>query len=135
MKMRLKYIFLIVLLQSVGVVCFSQSSQANERNWQRGDSVERIKMKDSLGVDDATVTKVFSVRDSIMTKIITIRGENKLSFQQQDELVNNLRRELNEQIRLALGDEIYRRYLQMIRNSLQQRNKKSLLPLAGEKDY
>jgi hypothetical protein len=125
------------LLFGVMAICFSlvskaQNTQEELHARQSVDSFQRVKMKDSLQITDQVVNQIFAVRDSMVQRINSVRSNSALSSSEQDIQVSSIRNETNEAIKAILGEEKYLRYLEMITNSLRQRNKVNELPLAGE---
>jgi hypothetical protein len=126
---------MVVVANSLCLVSTAQDFQDQGQIRRYADSLERVKMRDSLGVKDETITQVFKVRDSMLTEIAGVRSENEISRQEQDERVKSIQIELNSQIRQILGEGAYNHYITMIRNRLRLQNKEELLPLAGENTH
>ena len=132
MNRLFKWLFLSVLTIGISQNSKAQNTPEELQAKQSADSLQRIKMKDSLQISDEAITQIFAIRDSMVQKINVVRSNSTLSSEEQDLQVSSIRNDTNESIKAILGDEKYLQYLDMIRNSLRQRNKINELPLAGE---
>src|SRR5215216_3818468 len=126
---KYKYCFITLLF-----ICLSQGSEAQlteiQLTQQRADSLQRIIMKDSLGITDEQVTQVFTVRDTLLQKTKLIRSNASLTVEQQNGLVTDIRNQANNNIQAILGQTAYQHYLDMILRKLAFRNT-GTDPLAG----
>lgn len=130
----LKHIFILIAIIS----CHNASAQEEadrQAIQQRLDSIQRIVMKDSLQVSDATITEVFTIRDGYFQKAKLLRADNTLTAKEREDKMDGLRRMTNENIQGKLGEAAYFRYVQMIRQRSQNRNSTyDTKPLAGAND-
>ena len=88
-------------------------------------------MKDSLHVTDAVITQVLNSRNNYFRKIEEVHKNIELTNLQQHKEVSILKKYIKDDIRLILGNEIYNKYVEIIKNRMR---KKSVIgePLAGD---
>ena len=87
------------------------------------DSLQRIVMKDSLGIDDAVVSHVFQVRNSYFIGVQNIRVNSSLTSLQKETEIHSIRMQTDEQIKSVLGIEAYEKYDRIIKGKLGRRNR------------
>ncbi|HWJ27029.1 MAG TPA: hypothetical protein VNS32_10835 [Flavisolibacter sp.] len=97
---------------------------------RQADSVQRRMIKDSFGIRDSIIDKLYQIRDSMFAKTDEIRSDNALSFDQQNKLVAIVRTKVNERIRELMGAQVFAKYIKMIGKRLIAQHR-SGLPLAG----
>ena len=129
---RIKKIMIAMFISTaICAISYGQDAETS-RMKQQADSLQRIKMKDSLGISDEIVTAIFATRDSLMNKVVQLGESQTIDAAGKAIGIANAREQTNEKIKETLGETIYKKYLQMIRSRLDQRQSVSSLPLAGE---
>lgn len=92
-------------------------------------------MKDSLQIDDAIVSKIFEIRDSMDVKVSFLRKDLLLTAVEKESKIAVVRKNTNASIRKLLGDKEYEHYKDMIVRRLKKNaDTVDKAPLAGETD-
>ena len=125
-----KYVIASIALLVTALFSHAQSVDL-ETVKTRADSIQRIAMIDSLDVDNLTIDRIFSIRDSLMGQLELLLANVSLTAEQQNIQAAALRSKANTDIKNVLGDIKYEKYWNMIRNRLRQRST-GQEPLAGE---
>lgn len=111
---------LLIALVSVLLVSTAKAQQATTHlNFDsiqkvKTDSALRVMMSDSLGLSTSTITQVFALRDSSVSRSGRIREDNSLTFGQKNAAIQALRSETTDAIKNAMGSTNYRKYLEII---------------------
>ncbi|HEX7845860.1 MAG TPA: hypothetical protein VF476_08690 [Chitinophagaceae bacterium] len=85
------------------------------------DSMQRIIMKDSLGVSDSIITKVFNLRNNYLLSSAQIDANTIFTQQEKNEAKRLLIQETNTAVKNALGEVAYEHYTEMIRRRMRER--------------
>lgn len=117
--MRLVISICVVAICSLcSFTAHSQTSQQsiNEDSIQKVhiDSVQRVWMKDSLGLSDNVISQVFALRDTCFAQTMRIRTNPSLTPAAQIQSINDLRQETDDAIKNLMGESIYGDYREMI---------------------
>ena len=93
------------------------------------DSLQRISMRDSLNFSDTLITQIYSIRNSMISKVLLLR--NDFSIPDREVKIMDLANQANENIRQLLGQEGYQKYTEMIRSRSKKSANADQSPLAG----
>ena len=123
----MKYLLTTILI-FWGAAMYAQSP-ATEILPAEMDAVERMLLKDSLGLTDSQVNGLFAIRNRFFEQCNTIYGNNAIAFSEQQVQVKALRKQCDEAFSALLGASIYKRYTDLISVRFKNRKRKNPLPL------
>lgn len=131
MRLTIKMALPVLLSIIISGVSYGQSTE-NPVSRQQLDSIQKIKMMDSLQISSEVVDQVFAARDSMFSKVVALQTSESLNEADKEKAVSDARMQVNEKIKEILADEKYVRYVEMIRARLEKRGNSNQSPLAGE---
>ncbi|WP_153796810.1 hypothetical protein [Foetidibacter luteolus] len=119
MNLHLK-IFLTVIFTQMFIVLNAQVDSTGDLEIVKPkiDSVQRVCLKDSLGITDSTVDSLFACRDLYLAQVTSIREDTLLDEGQKGIQITQKAVELENSMRQLLGNTLFEQYLQLIKNKI-----------------
>lgn len=112
--------FAAILATGICLACSVRSqaqqplSTADSLQKVQADAVQRSLLKDSLGLSEQVVSQVLTIRDSRTQREATLRSNASLSNAQLNAALRDLRSTIVSEMKQAMGEANYERYLDLI---------------------